>query len=79
MAQFDPYRTHVIRSTERVVVPERGARLGNFGVTRINDNESWLTVAEWMQTNPPNAHDPTICERYGSDNSIFVAKVRSTQ
>lgn len=33
MAQVDPERLCVIRETERVLVPERGARLGNFGVT----------------------------------------------
>jgi hypothetical protein len=28
-------------------------RLGNFGVTEVSDRETWVTVAEWMQTNPP--------------------------
>jgi hypothetical protein len=76
IAEFDPQRLCVIRDTEQVAVPERGARLGNFGITKISQHESWITVAEWMQTKPPNAHDPTICEKYGSDNSVFVAKVR---
>jgi len=40
MAQIDPDTLRVIRETEQVLVPERGARLGNFGVTRIS---------EWMQ------------------------------
>lgn len=77
IARFDPQKLHVIRSTERVLVPERGARLGNFGVTRISEHESWVTVAEWMQSIGPHAHDPTKCEEHGSNNSIFVAKVRS--
>ena len=76
MAQVDPDRLCVIRDTERIVVPERGARLGNFGVTRVSDTESWVTVAEWMQTGPPDPFDCTVCERWGSDNSVFVAKVR---
>ena len=62
---------------EQVLVPERGARLGNFGVTKISDNESWVTVAEWMQTLPPDYADCRVCEQYGSDNSVFLAKVRS--
>lgn len=57
----------IIRKTERIVIPERGARLGNFGVTRISAKESWITVAEWMQ--------PDGCERYGCDNSIYIARV----
>jgi hypothetical protein len=77
IAQVDPDRLRVIRKTERILVPERGARLCNFGVTRISENESWVTVAEWMQTNPPNHHDCTVCERYGSDNSVYVARIRS--
>ena len=76
MARFDPGKLHVVRSTERVLVPDRGARLGNFGVTKINEQESWVTVAEWMQSIGPHAHDPTKCEEHGSNNSIFVAKVR---
>jgi len=76
MAQVDPERLCVLRDTEVIVVPERGARLGNFGVTRVAPHESWTTVTEWMQTGPPDPHDSTVCERYGSDNSVFVAKLR---
>lgn len=67
MAQVDPERLCVIRSTERELVPERGARLGNFAVTRVNDHEAWVTVAEWMQ--------PAGCEKYGSDNSVYAARI----
>ena len=77
IAQVDTERLCVIRDSEQVLVPNRGARLGNFGVTRISDTESWVTVAEWMQTKLPDPYDCTRCERYGSDNSIFVARVRS--
>jgi len=31
IAQIDPERLCVVRATERILVPERGARLGNFG------------------------------------------------
>jgi hypothetical protein len=53
MAQVDPDRLCVIRSTERILVPERGARLGNFAVTQVNENETWVTVNEWMQNSLP--------------------------
>lgn len=68
IAQVDPDRLHVIRSTERILVPERGARLGNFGVTRISPAETWVTVTEWMQ--------PVGVEKHGSDNTIWVAKIK---
>lgn len=67
IAQVDPERLCVIRETEQVLVPERGARLGNFGVVDVDENQTWAIVTEWMQ--------PIGCEKYGSDNSIFVAKI----
>jgi hypothetical protein len=68
MAQVNPETLQVIRSTETILVPERGARLGNFGITDISPNETWVTVSEWMQ--------PAGVEKYGSDGSIFVARIQ---
>jgi hypothetical protein len=76
IAQVDPERLCVIRETERVLVPERGARLCNFGVTEISERETWVTVAEWMQTREPDPYDVTQCEKYGSDNTVWVARVQ---
>ena len=74
MAQVDPKRLVVLRATERILVPERGARLGNFGVTEVNENETWVTVAEWMQTWGPNVVMP-VNNKYGSNNSVYVARI----
>ena len=49
MAEVDPEQMCLIRKTERIIVPEHGARLGNFGVVDIHAGETWVTVAEWMQ------------------------------
>jgi hypothetical protein len=76
IAQVDTDRLCVLRETEKIVVPQRGARLGNFGVAKISENESWVVVSEWMQTTLPDPFDCTACEKYGSDNSVFLAKVR---
>lgn len=67
IAQVDPDRLCVMRQTERILVPQRGARLGNFGVTAVSDQETWVTVAEWMH--------PAGCETYGSDNSVYLARL----
>lgn len=75
IARVDPDRLCVLRQTERVLVPERGARLGNFAITEVSPSETWVTVSEWMQTWPPNPYDYTICQRYGSDNSVFAARI----
>ena len=75
MAEVDTEKVCVIKETERVLVPEHGARLGNFGVTKVSDTEYWVVVSEWMQTKYPNFDDSTICEKYGSDNRIFLVKI----
>jgi len=67
MAQVNPEKLCVMRKTEQILVPERGARLGNFGVTDISPEETWVTVSEWMQ--------PKGVEKYGSDGSVFVARI----
>jgi hypothetical protein len=67
IAQVDPERMCVLRSTERELVPNRGARLGNFGVTDVSPTETWVTVAEWMQ--------PKGVEKYGSDGTVWVSRI----
>ncbi len=75
IAQVDPDRLRVIRSTEQILVPERGARLGNFGVAQITHDETWVVVTEWMQTWGPNYVMP-VDNKYGADNSIHIAKIK---
>ena len=67
IAQVDPNALHVVRSTERVLLPERGATLGNFGAAPINENESWVTVAEYV------AND--AARKRGAEGAVFVARV----
>jgi hypothetical protein len=71
MAEVDPERLCVIRSTEQILVPERGARLGNFGVTEVSADETWVTVSEWMQ--------PEGVDQYGSDGSVYIARIHWNQ
>ena len=61
----------VLRNTEKIVVPERGARLGNFGCQSYSDNFGYVFASEWMQGD----QGVEGCKKYGSDNSIFVSKV----
>ncbi|NLN19567.1 MAG: exo-alpha-sialidase [Firmicutes bacterium] len=67
-ADIDGVYPRLIRKTERVLVPEKGARLGNFQVTPTTPEETWVTVSEWMQ--------PVGCEKYGSDNRLYVARLQ---
>lgn len=45
MGKVDPETLRVIRSTERVIIPKVGnSRMGNFGVSNISAEETWVTV-----------------------------------
>jgi hypothetical protein len=72
--EFAPDRLVVLRATERILVPEHGARLGNFGVTQISEHETWVTVAEWMQTHSPNIIIPPD-NAFGADNTVWAARI----
>ncbi len=67
MAQVDPATLRVLRETEVILMPNRGARLGNFAVAEVSDQETWVSDAEWMQ--------PHGCEKYGSDGSVWVTRI----
>jgi len=67
LAQVDPERLCVLRSTEKVLIPERGAQMGNFGAATISESESWVTASEYMADDKPNPR--------GADGSTFVARV----
>lgn len=67
IAQVDPERLRVIRATERVLVPERGAELGNFGASSITDRESWVTVAEGVWDDD--------ARRRGAKGAVFSARI----
>ena len=67
MAQVDPETLRVLRRTEKVVVPERGAELGNFGACAISETESWVTVSEGMFMKDSRQR--------GAEGATFVARV----
>lgn len=74
MAEVDKPTLTVKRETERILVPQRGARLGNFGVCEVNENETWVTVTEWMQKNGPDIIMKPD-NQYGADNSVYAARI----
>ncbi|WP_286177718.1 exo-alpha-sialidase [Stieleria mannarensis] len=66
VAEVDPKRLVVLKDTEQIVVPENHATLGNSGVCRINDNESWITVAEGRVSHG---------KRKGENNQVILVKL----
>lgn len=68
LAQVDPEKLHVIRATEKVLMPERGATLGNFGAAAITPHESWVTDAEGIWD--------AAARKRGAKGATFLARVR---
>ncbi|MBI1311096.1 exo-alpha-sialidase [bacterium] len=48
IGQVDPDTLRVIRSTERILIPENHATLGNSGICRISDSETLVTCGEGL-------------------------------
>lgn len=67
IAQVEPIKLQVIRSTEKVLVPNRGAQLGNFGTNNVSELESWVTTSEGMA--------PLGAEKGGSNGSVYIARL----
>jgi hypothetical protein len=67
MAQVDPEQLCVLRATERVLIAERGAELGNFGAAAINARESWVTVSEGVWSD--------AARQRGAKGATFVARI----
>lgn len=67
IAQVDSDSLYVLRETERILIPERGVMMGNFGVSNINAKETWVTVGE-------NMHPPENLDQ-GANGSVFAARI----
>ncbi len=67
LAEVDPDRLVVLRDTEQVLVPERGATLGNFGAASITPDEAWVTVSEGVWSDE--------ARQRGATGATWVARV----
>jgi hypothetical protein len=67
LARVDPDRLVVLRATEQVVVPNRGAQLGNFAVVDVSERETWITSSEGMGPGNP--------ARFGANGRVYAARV----
>lgn len=68
VAQIDPGTLQVLRRTERILLPERGVMLGNFGAATITPNESWVTDAEFLIDDKPHPN--------GADGTVWFGRVK---
>lgn len=49
IARVDPDNLRVVRGSERIVFPEKGARMGNFSVANVTGREAWVFTGEWLE------------------------------
>jgi len=68
IAGVDPKTLRVKRQTERVLIPERGGEMGNFGTSAISPNESWVTVSEGLWNEDSRNR--------GAEGATFIARVK---
>lgn len=67
IAEVDPQKVVVIRKSERILVPNKGAQLGNFGVVNVSKDETWVTTSEGMSEREPT--------KYGADGRVYAARI----
>lgn len=75
MAQVDPERLVVVRSTERILLPEKGAQFGNFGVVNASAGESWVVDAEGMQGDAQKPFDIARTIQRGANNRLYLCRI----
>jgi len=66
IGQVDPDRLCVIRATERILLPENDATLGNSGICQISENESWVTCGEGRVSRG---------KRKGENNKVLISRI----
>ena len=70
IARVDPEKLVVLRATERVLLPDRGVPMGNFGAADVTESETWVTVGENMWRD--GGRDPTY---RGAEGAVLVARI----
>ena len=75
MAQVDVERLRVVRQTERVLLPEKGAQFGNFGVVNASAGESWVLDAEGMQGDAEQPFDIARTVHRGANNRLYLCRI----
>lgn len=67
VARIDPARLVVLRATERELVPNKGAQLGNFAVVDVSEHETWVTTSEGMAA--------ATAPKFGANGRVYAARL----
>jgi len=76
MAEVDPEKMCVLRKTEKIIIPEKGAQLGNFGTLNASKNESWIIASEGMRGDAKDTMNLSLTEKRGADNRVYLARIK---
>ncbi|MDD5678031.1 MAG: sialidase family protein [Kiritimatiellae bacterium] len=76
MARVDTERLCVLRETERILLPEKGAQFGNFGTVNASADESWVTDAEGLQGDAKKPMDIARTIQRGAANRLYLCRLR---
>ena len=76
LAEVDPDRLCVLRDTEREIIPNRGAQMGNFGAVTASTDESWVVNSECMHGDAQDPYNLELTEARGADNRVYVCRLR---
>ena len=66
IGQVDPETLRVIRATERILIPENHATLGNSGICRISETETLVTCGEGLLR---------LGKRMGENNKVLFVRI----
>ena len=67
MARVDTSTLRVVRSSEKIIIPERGGEFGNFGANAATPAESWVTVGEGVWGDE--------ARQRGAKGTVFIAHI----
>lgn len=79
IAEVDPTTRRVKRATERILIPERGARYGNFGVCEVSEQETWVVETEWMQIWKQPSNIIPVDNPWGAKNRVYASRILWTK
>ncbi|MCM8768758.1 MAG: glycoside hydrolase [Candidatus Omnitrophica bacterium] len=79
IAEVDPKGLCVLKETEKILVPERGAQLGNFGSVNVSPKESWVLTSEGMQGDAKNPYNIQLTFHRGANNRIYLCRLLWSQ
>lgn len=68
IGQVNPETLQVMRATERILLKENHAGLGNSGVCQVSENEGWVTCSE----------NSLSCGKRKDDlNNVFITRIQA--